>query len=112
MVSIQLPDGSRREFPGPVTVEEVAASIGPGLAKAALGGRIGSGAQSKVVDTSHRIDHDERLAIVVVVTTALFALRRWRYYVPVVIGAGSAIAIAIGTAWFIERTANVSILPV
>ncbi|HTJ06272.1 MAG TPA: threonine--tRNA ligase, partial [Caldimonas sp.] len=64
MVSIQLPDGSRREFPGPVTVEEVAASIGPGLAKAALGGRIGSGAQSKVVDTSHRIDHDERLAIV------------------------------------------------
>jgi threonyl-tRNA synthetase len=64
MVSIQLPDGSRREFPGPVTVEEVAASIGPGLAKAALGGRIGSGAQSKVVDTSYRIDHDERLAIV------------------------------------------------
>jgi len=64
MVSIQLPDGSRREFPGPVTVEEVAASIGPGLAKAALGGRIGSGTQSKVVDTSHRIDHDERLAIV------------------------------------------------
>jgi threonyl-tRNA synthetase len=64
MVSIQLPDGSRREFPGPVTVGEVAASIGPGLAKAALGGRIGSGAQSKVVDTSHRIDHDERLAIV------------------------------------------------
>ena len=64
MISIQLPDGSRREFPGPVTVEEVAASIGPGLAKAALGGRIGSGAQSKVVDTSYRIDHDERLAIV------------------------------------------------
>jgi hypothetical protein len=32
MISIQLPDGSRREFPGPVTVEEVAASIGPGLA--------------------------------------------------------------------------------
>jgi threonyl-tRNA synthetase len=64
MVSIQLPDGSRREFPGPVTVEEVAASIGPGLAKAALGGRIGSGAQSKLVDTSYRIDHDERLAIV------------------------------------------------
>jgi threonyl-tRNA synthetase len=64
MISIQLPDGSRREFPGPVTVEEVAASIGPGLAKAALGGRIGSGAQSRVVDTSYRIDHDERLAIV------------------------------------------------
>ena len=42
MISIQLPDGSRREFPGPVTVEEVAASIGPGLAKAALGGRVGA----------------------------------------------------------------------
>jgi threonyl-tRNA synthetase len=64
MISIQLPDGSRREFPGPVTVEQVAASIGPGLAKAALGGRIGSGAQSRVVDTSFTIDHDERLAIV------------------------------------------------
>jgi threonyl-tRNA synthetase len=64
MVSIQLPDGSRREFPGPVTVEEVAASIGPGLAKAALGGRIGTGAKSALVDTSHVIDHDARLAIV------------------------------------------------
>jgi threonyl-tRNA synthetase len=64
MVSIQLPDGSRREFPGPVTVEEVAAAIGPGLAKAALGGRIGSGKDSRLVDTSYRIDRDERLAIV------------------------------------------------
>ena len=64
MISIQLPDGSRREFPGPVTVEEVAASIGPGLAKAALGGRIGTGKTSRLVDTSHRIDHDETLAIV------------------------------------------------
>jgi threonyl-tRNA synthetase len=64
MISIELPDGSRREYPGPVTVEEVAASIGPGLAKAALGGRIGKGKDSRLVDTSHRIDHDERLAIV------------------------------------------------
>src|SRR5436309_641471 len=64
MISIQLPDGSRREFPAPPTVEEVAASIGPGLAKAALGGRIGSGKSSRLVDTAHRIDHDERLAIV------------------------------------------------
>jgi len=64
MISIQLPDGSRREFPGPVTVEEVATSIGPGLAKAALGGRIGEGKASRVVDTSYRIDHDEKLAIV------------------------------------------------
>jgi threonyl-tRNA synthetase len=64
MISIQLPDGSRREFPGPVTVEEVAASIGPGLAKAALGGRIGAGKTSRLVDTSFRIDHDEKVAIV------------------------------------------------
>ena len=64
MISIQLPDGSRREFPGPVTVAEVAASIGAGLAKAALAGRIGHGAESRVVDTSYRIDHDAQLAIV------------------------------------------------
>ena len=51
MISIQLPDGSRREFPGPVTVAEVAASIGPGLAKAALAGRIGTGDERRVVDT-------------------------------------------------------------
>jgi threonyl-tRNA synthetase len=64
MISIQLPDGSRREFPGPVTVEEVAASIGPGLAKAALGGRIGVGKASRLVDTAFRIEHDEKVAIV------------------------------------------------
>ena len=64
MISIELPDGSHRDFPGPVTVEEVAASIGPGLAKAALGGRVGSGKQSRLVDTSFVIDHDQRLAIV------------------------------------------------
>ena len=52
MVSIQLPDGSRREFPGPVTVAEVAASIGPGLAKAAIAGRVGQGDAARVVDTS------------------------------------------------------------
>ncbi|MEO8836672.1 MAG: threonine--tRNA ligase, partial [Caldimonas sp.] len=64
MISIELPDGSRREYPGPVTVEGVAASIGPGLAKAALGGRVGKGAASRLVDTSYTIDHDDRLAIV------------------------------------------------
>ncbi len=64
MVSIELPDGSRREFPGPVTVAEVAAAIGAGLAKAALAGRVGRGAESRVVDTSFVLDHDERLAIV------------------------------------------------
>ena len=63
MISIQLPDGSRREFPGPVTVGEVAASIGPGLAKAALGGRIGNGADGRIVDTRFTIDRDTQLAI-------------------------------------------------
>ncbi|MCA3237205.1 MAG: threonine--tRNA ligase [Curvibacter sp.] len=60
MVQITLPDRSKREFPGPVTVAEVAASIGAGLAKAALGGRV----DGKLVDTSHRIDNDAALAII------------------------------------------------
>ena len=64
MVTVTLPDASKREFPGPVTVAEVAASIGTGLAKAALGGRLGHGAASRLVDTSHRIEADEHLAIV------------------------------------------------
>ena len=64
MITITLPDASKRQFPGPVTVAEVAASIGTGLAKAALGGRVGQGASSRLVDTSHRIDADESLAIV------------------------------------------------
>jgi threonyl-tRNA synthetase len=64
MVSIQLPDGSLREFPGPVSVAEVAASIGTGLAKAALAGRIGEGEAARLVDTSHVIEADARLAIV------------------------------------------------
>ena len=64
MVSIQLPDGSKREFPGPVTVAEVAASIGTGLAKAALAGRVGQGDSARLVDTSFRIEHDTPLAIV------------------------------------------------
>jgi threonyl-tRNA synthetase len=63
MISIQLPDGSRRDYPGPVTVGEVAASIGPGLAKAALAGRIGNGAEGHVVDTQFTIDRDTELAI-------------------------------------------------
>ncbi|HKX93164.1 MAG TPA: threonine--tRNA ligase [Methylibium sp.] len=60
MIAITLPDGSKREFPGPVTVAEVAASIGAGLAKAALGGKV----DGKLVDTSHRIERDAQLAIV------------------------------------------------
>jgi threonyl-tRNA synthetase len=64
MIKISLPDGSQREYPGPLTVAEVAASIGAGLAKAALGGRIGQGAGARLVDTSFLIDTDAPLAIV------------------------------------------------
>ena len=60
MVNIKLPDGSIRPYEGPVTVGEVAASIGPGLAKAALAGRV----DGKLVDTSHCIETDTDLAIV------------------------------------------------
>ena len=60
MIHITLPDGSTREFPGPVTVAQVAASIGAGLAKAALGGKV----DGKLVDTSHAISTDATLAIV------------------------------------------------
>ncbi|MFY7942790.1 MAG: TGS domain-containing protein, partial [Burkholderiaceae bacterium] len=56
MISIQLPDGSRREYPAPLTVADVAASIGAGLAKAALGGKVGQGDQARVVDTSYLIE--------------------------------------------------------
>ena len=64
MISIQLPDGSKREYPGPVTVAEVAQSIGTGLAKAAIAGRVGSGDAAKVVDTSYRIENDTPLSII------------------------------------------------
>ena len=60
MVQITLPDGSLREFPGPVTVAEVAASIGAGLAKAALAGKI----DGTVVDTSHTISTNSALSII------------------------------------------------
>ncbi len=59
-VIITLPDGSRREFPQPSTVAEVAAAIGPGLAKAALAGKV----DGRLVDTSYRIESDARLAVV------------------------------------------------
>src|SRR5476649_335450 len=60
MVAITLPDGSVRQYEKPVTVGEVAASIGPGLAKAALGGKV----DGMLVDTSHTIAGDAKLAIV------------------------------------------------
>ena len=60
MVNVKLPDGSLRSFDNPVTVAEVAASIGPGLAKAALAGRV----NGTVVDTSYRMSADAELAII------------------------------------------------
>ena len=60
MISIQLPDGSKREFAAPVTVAEVASAIGVGLAKAALGGRV----DGRLVDLSHRVERDAQVAIV------------------------------------------------
>jgi threonyl-tRNA synthetase len=60
MPVITLPDGSQKRFDDPVSVGEVAAAIGPGLAKAALAGR----ADGVLVDTSSLIDHDVALSIV------------------------------------------------
>ena len=60
MPVITLPDGSQRHFDQPVTVDEVAGSIGAGLRKAALAGRL----DGKLVDTSHVIGGDANLAIV------------------------------------------------
>ena len=60
MVQITLPDGSLREFSGPVSVADVAASIGAGLAKAALGGKV----DGQLVDASYLIDKHASVAIV------------------------------------------------
>ncbi|MGY0556398.1 threonine--tRNA ligase [Lysobacter sp. A421] len=60
MIAVTLPDGSRREFDSPVSVADVAASIGPGLAKAALAGKV----DGELVDTSFQIDRDASLEIV------------------------------------------------
>lgn len=60
MVSVRLPDGSKREFENPVTVAQVAASIGSGLAKAAVVGKV----DGRLVDTSYLIDKDVDLSIV------------------------------------------------
>lgn len=60
MPLITLPDGSQREFPQPVSVFEVAADIGPGLARAALGGVV----DGRQVDTRFCIDSDASLAII------------------------------------------------
>ena len=60
MIQITLPDNSKRDYPEPVTVAQVAASIGAGLAKAALGGKV----DGKLVDTSYLIRQDSALAII------------------------------------------------
>lgn len=60
MIQITLPDGSKRPFEHPVSVQDVAASIGAGLAKATLAGKV----DGKLVDASFPIDHDASLEIV------------------------------------------------
>ena len=60
MLKVRLPDGSERQFDGPVTVAHVAGSIGTGLAKAALAGKV----DGKLVDTSFLIEQDADLAII------------------------------------------------
>ncbi len=60
MVAITLPDGSKREFDAPVTVADIAASIGAGLAKAALAGKV----DGKLVDLSHVVDADAAVSII------------------------------------------------
>ena len=65
MLNIKLPDGSIRQFDHPVTVADVAAAIGPGLAKAAIAGKITTNdAATRIVDTSTVIDSDAEIAIV------------------------------------------------
>ena len=59
-VKVTLPDGSRREFPGPVTVAQVAQAIGPGLARNTVAGKV----DGRLVDACDRIDHDAALQII------------------------------------------------
>jgi threonyl-tRNA synthetase len=60
MPNIRLPDGSSKSFPAPLTVAEIAQAIGPGLARAALAGRV----NGKLVDTGYRVESDADVAIV------------------------------------------------
>ena len=60
MPVVTLPDGSQRSFDNPVTVYDVAADIGPGLAKAALAGKIGE----QLVDTTYTINEDVTLSLI------------------------------------------------
>lgn len=60
MISVTLPDGSQRQFDHPLSIHDVAADIGTGLARAALAGKV----DGKLVDTSFVIDHDAEIAII------------------------------------------------
>jgi threonyl-tRNA synthetase len=60
MITITLPDGSQRQFDAPLSIQELAASIGPGLAKAALAGKV----DGRLVDVSHCLDRDVAVEIV------------------------------------------------
>jgi len=72
MPLITLPDGSQRAFEHSVTVYDIAAAIGPGLAKAALAGRV----DGRMVDTSFRIDADAEVAIITAKDEAALELLR------------------------------------
>ena len=60
MPTITLPDGSQKTFDRPVTVDDVAASIGAGLRRAALAGKV----DGRIVDTSYQIGSDARVSII------------------------------------------------
>lgn len=60
MISVTLPDGSQRQFDNPVTIHDIAADIGTGLARAALAGKV----NGALVDTSHVVEQDADVAIV------------------------------------------------
>ncbi|MDM7455975.1 MAG: threonine--tRNA ligase [Tepidimonas sp.] len=66
MIQITLPDGSQRAFDAPVTVAEIAAAIGVGLAKAAVAGKVQTAddAAPRLVDTAYRVERDARVWIV------------------------------------------------
>ena len=60
MPIITLPDGSEKKFDKPVTVAEIAASVGAGLAKAAIAGKV----NDRLVDTSYPVDQDAKVFII------------------------------------------------
>ncbi len=60
MPNITLPDGTEKTFPNPISIAEIAKSIGPGLANAAIAGKV----NNKLLDISIPIDYDARLSII------------------------------------------------